>query len=126
MICEIFFPLFLMIYTHRIFFSKKKLLKHMRSFIPLFFHGIQRKTFFTLHMFFCLLALCLRDQDIFNSFFFYFSFAVLRKEFEVPPYSQSVELGSQIQLRCHPPKGIPNPRVRTFIFIINHQCYNHF
>lgn len=38
-------------------------------------------------------------------------FAVIRKEFEVPPYSQSVELGSQIQLRCHPPKGVPKPRV---------------
>ena len=36
---------------------------------------------------------------------------VIRKEFEVPPYSQSVELGSQIQLRCHPPKGVPKPRV---------------
>ena len=38
-------------------------------------------------------------------------FPVIRKEFEVPPYSQSVELGSQIQLRCHPPKGVPTPRV---------------
>ena len=37
--------------------------------------------------------------------------SVIRKEFEVPPYSQSVELGSQIQLRCHPPKGVPTPRV---------------
>ena len=35
----------------------------------------------------------------------------LRKEFEVPPYSQSVELGSQIELRCHPPQGKPKPRV---------------
>ena len=42
-------------------------------------------------------------------------FSVLRKEFEVPPYSQSVELGSQIQLRCHPPKGVPKPRVRMMI-----------
>ena len=38
--------------------------------------------------------------------------ADLRKEFEVPPYSQTVELGSQIQLRCHPPPGKPEPRVR--------------
>ncbi|XP_040570273.1 netrin receptor UNC5C [Lepeophtheirus salmonis] len=37
--------------------------------------------------------------------------AYLRKEFEVPPYSQNVELGSQIQLNCHPPKGIPTPRI---------------
>ena len=45
----------------------------------------------------------------------FFLFSVLRKEFEVPPYSQSVELGSQIQLRCHPPKGVPKPRVRMMI-----------
>ena len=38
----------------------------------------------------------------------------LRKEFEVPPYSQSVELGSQIELRCHPPQGKPKPRVSHF------------
>ena len=39
----------------------------------------------------------------------------LRKEFEVPPYSQSVDLRSQIELRCHPPKGVPKPRVsRTY------------
>lgn len=37
--------------------------------------------------------------------------AYLRKEFEVPPYSQNVELGSQIELRCHPPKGVPKPRI---------------
>ena len=51
-------------------------------------------------------------KQIFHQFSF--SFAVLRKEFEVPPYSQSVELGSQIQLRCHPPKGVPNPRVSLY------------
>ena len=39
------------------------------------------------------------------------SFSVLQKEFEVPPYSQPVELGNQIELRCHPPKGVPKPRV---------------
>eukprot|EP00096_Caligus_rogercresseyi_P015913 TRINITY_DN8405_c0_g1_i1.p1 TRINITY_DN8405_c0_g1~~TRINITY_DN8405_c0_g1_i1.p1 ORF type:complete len:1047 (+),score=257.57 TRINITY_DN8405_c0_g1_i1:141-3281(+) len=37
--------------------------------------------------------------------------AYLRKEFEVPPYSQNVEEGSQIQLNCHPPKGLPKPRI---------------
>ena len=42
---------------------------------------------------------------------FPFSPSDLRKEFEVPPYSQSVELGSQIELRCHPPQGKPEPRV---------------
>ena len=42
---------------------------------------------------------------------FPFSLSDLRKEFEVPPYSQSVELGSQIELRCHPPQGKPKPRV---------------
>ena len=35
----------------------------------------------------------------------------LNKEFEVPPYSQSVELGSQVEMRCHPPSGQPQPRV---------------
>ena len=35
----------------------------------------------------------------------------LNKEFEVPPYSQSVTLGSQVELRCHPPNGQPRPRV---------------
>ena len=43
-------------------------------------------------------------------------FPVLQKEFEVPPYSQPVELGSQIELRCHPPKGVPKPRVSFKIF----------
>lgn len=42
---------------------------------------------------------------------FHLSLSDLRKEFEVPPYSQTVELGSQIELRCHPPVGKPRPRV---------------
>ena len=29
----------------------------------------------------------------------------------MPPYSQSVTLGKQVELRCHPPKGKPKPRV---------------
>ena len=40
-------------------------------------------------------------------------FPDLNKEFEVPPYSQSVTLGSQVELRCHPPSGQPRPRVST-------------
>ncbi len=43
----------------------------------------------------------------------------MRKEFEVPPYSQSVELRSQIELRCHPPKGVPKPRVSSSIYLGN-------
>ena len=39
--------------------------------------------------------------------------ADLNKIFEVPPYSQSVTLGKQVELRCHPPKGKPKPRVRN-------------
>ena len=48
--------------------------------------------------------------------FFSFSISDLRKEFEVPPYSQNVELGSQIELRCHPPVGVPKPRVSQTLF----------
>ncbi len=36
---------------------------------------------------------------------------VLRKDFVTPPYAQQIELGSQAQLRCHPPKGNPAARV---------------
>jgi hypothetical protein len=35
----------------------------------------------------------------------------LNKVFEVPPYSQSVTLGKQVEIRCHPPKGKPRPRI---------------
>ena len=35
----------------------------------------------------------------------------LRRQFEVPPYSQQVEVGSQVQMRCHPPKGRPSPSI---------------
>ena len=41
----------------------------------------------------------------------------LNKEFEVPPYSQSVQLGSQVEMRCHPPKGKPQPRVRVTFYL---------
>lgn len=53
----------------------------------------------------------INENEIVNFQFF----PDLRKEFEVPPYSQSVELRSQIELRCHPPKGVPKPRVRNSI-----------
>lgn len=36
-----------------------------------------------------------------------FYFPDLRKEFDTPPYSQQIEVGSQTELRCHPPKGNP-------------------
>ena len=35
----------------------------------------------------------------------------LRREFETPPYSRQVALGSQVEMRCHPPKGKPAPMV---------------
>ena len=39
-------------------------------------------------------------------------FPDLKKHFEVPPYSQQVALGSQVQMRCHPPKGKPAPTIK--------------
>ena len=47
----------------------------------------------------------------------------LRKEFEVPPYSQKVELGSQIELRCHPPGGKPKPRVSCYFLEYKSLCF---
>ena len=38
-------------------------------------------------------------------------FSDLRREFETPPYSRQVSLGSQVEMRCHPPKGKPAPMV---------------
>ena len=35
----------------------------------------------------------------------------IRKQFESPPYSVSVEAGQATELRCLPPLGFPNPRV---------------
>jgi netrin receptor unc-5 len=35
----------------------------------------------------------------------------LRREFETPPYSRQVALGSQVEMRCHPPKGKPTPTI---------------
>lgn len=35
----------------------------------------------------------------------------LKKQFESPPYSVSVEAGQGTELRCLPPVGVPPPRV---------------
>jgi len=35
----------------------------------------------------------------------------LKKQFESPPYSVSVEAGQSTELRCLPPVGVPPPRV---------------
>ncbi|XP_046664969.1 netrin receptor UNC5C-like isoform X2 [Homalodisca vitripennis] len=37
--------------------------------------------------------------------------AYLKKHFEVPPYSQSVEMDHQAELRCHAPPGVPPPQI---------------
>ena len=42
--------------------------------------------------------------------FLYF-FSDLKKHFEVPPYSQQVSRGGQVEMRCHPPKGRPAPAI---------------
>ena len=39
----------------------------------------------------------------------------MRKEFDTPPYSQQIEIGSQAELRCHPPKGNPEARVSHWL-----------
>ena len=38
-------------------------------------------------------------------------FSDLKKHFEVPPYSQQVSRGGQVEVRCHPPKGRPTPHI---------------
>lgn len=40
-----------------------------------------------------------------------FVLPVLRKQFESPPYSVSVEVGQGTEIRCVPPAGVPPPRV---------------
>ena len=35
----------------------------------------------------------------------------LKKQFDSPPYSQNVEMDRQVQIRCHPPPGVPPPQV---------------
>ena len=35
--------------------------------------------------------------------------AFLKKEFEVPPYSEQGLVGRQVELRCHAPRGKPEP-----------------
>jgi hypothetical protein len=39
----------------------------------------------------------------------------LKKEFDTPPYSQQIQLGSQAELRCHPPKGNPEAKVSHWL-----------
>ena len=39
----------------------------------------------------------------------------LRKDFETPPYSTQIKLGSQAELRCHPPMGRPRPTVTAWL-----------
>ena len=39
----------------------------------------------------------------------------MRKDFETPPYSTHIEVGSQAELRCHPPKGRPAARVVSWL-----------
>lgn len=41
--------------------------------------------------------------------------AYLRKDFVTPPYSTHIELGSQAELRCHPPQGLPPARVVSWL-----------
>lgn len=41
----------------------------------------------------------------------YVTIAFLKKEFEVPPYSDQSLEGKQVELRCHPPKGKPEPNI---------------
>ena len=41
----------------------------------------------------------------------YVTVAYLRKDFEVPPYSDQSLQGRQVEVRCHPPKGRPAPEV---------------
>ncbi|RZF44392.1 hypothetical protein LSTR_LSTR016609, partial [Laodelphax striatellus] len=35
----------------------------------------------------------------------------MKKSFESPPYSTTVEIDHQTELRCLPPQGTPQPRV---------------
>ena len=37
--------------------------------------------------------------------------AFLKKEFETPPYSQQILEGKPLELRCHPPRGKPEPTI---------------
>ena len=53
----------------------------------------------------------LQQERKFQDLIFLLAFADLKKHFEVPPYSQQVSRGDQVQIRCHPPKGRPAPRI---------------
>ena len=50
-----------------------------------------------------------------NKIIFKIPFLDLRKDFETPPYSTHIEVGNQAQLRCHPPRGHPTPRVVAWL-----------
>ena len=39
----------------------------------------------------------------------------MRREFEQPPYSKQIAVGSQAELRCHPPKAKPPARVTHWL-----------
>ena len=39
------------------------------------------------------------------------SIADLKRHFETDPYSQQVARGKQVEMRCHPPRGRPKPRI---------------
>ena len=41
---------------------------------------------------------------------YHFLLSVLKRHFEVPPYSQQVSRGGQVEMRCHPPRGRPPPK----------------
>ncbi|CAB4054857.1 UNC5 [Lepeophtheirus salmonis] len=43
------------------------------------------------------------------------SLARLSRDFETPPYSQSVERGGQLEIRCHPPNGNPPAKVAFWL-----------
>lgn len=53
----------------------------------------------------------MRKANVSLSLFGFFSFADLKKQFEVNPVSTRVEIGQQMELRCVPPAGLPPPRV---------------
>uniref|UniRef100_A0A1B6BY64 Netrin receptor UNC5 n=1 Tax=Clastoptera arizonana TaxID=38151 RepID=A0A1B6BY64_9HEMI len=37
--------------------------------------------------------------------------AYLKKQFEEPPYPTSIEMDREVEMRCHPPAGVPTPQV---------------
>ena len=41
----------------------------------------------------------------------YVTIAYMKKAFEVPPYSDQSAQGRQVEVRCHPPRGKPEPEI---------------